>query len=116
VGVGGKLLVALPVIVEDSFRRTVVLVLDHDDSSAFGVVINRPTELAVAAALPRWDERAAPPAVVFYGGPVQQDMAIALGREGDAVGPIDLDGDPALLTATDVRVFAGYAGWSAGEL
>ena len=114
-GVGGKLLVALPAIVEDSFRRTVVLVLEHTPETAYGVVINRPTNVPLAVALPRWDDRAAAPAVVFQGGPVEQDSAIALGRVGDTVTPVDLEGDPALLGA-DVRVFAGYAGWSAGQL
>jgi putative transcriptional regulator len=116
VSVAGKLLVALPAIVEDTFRRTVVLVLEHRPDTAYGVVINRPTDIPLAVALPRWDERAAAPAVVFQGGPVEQDSAIALGRDGDAVAPIDLEGDPALLGSSDVRVFAGYAGWSAGQL
>jgi putative transcriptional regulator len=115
VSVAGKLLVALPVIVEDSFRRSVVLVLNHDDDGAFGVILNRPSDIPVAAALPRWDDRVVAPAVVFQGGPVEPEMAIALGREGDTVAQVDLEADPALLVA-DVRVFAGYAGWSPGQL
>jgi len=116
VELSGKLLVALPILVEDTFRRTVILLLHHDDGGAFGLVLNRPTTMPVADALPRWDERVADPAVVFIGGPVQPEAAIAIGDEGGSVETIDLDGDPALLTARAVRVFAGYAGWAGGQL
>jgi putative transcriptional regulator len=115
VGLAGKLLVALPVLVEDPFRRTVILLLDHDDGGALGLVINRPTDVPLAEALPRWGDRVVEPAVVFRGGPVEQQMAIALGRDGNVVARVDLDSDP-LLTPGDIRVFAGYAGWSAGQL
>jgi putative transcriptional regulator len=113
---GGKLLVALPMLVEDPFRRTVILLLRHDDTGALGLVLNRPSPVPVADALPPWDERAAEPAVVFVGGPVEPEVAIAIGDHGGRVETIDLDGDPALLTARAVRVFAGYAGWSGGQL
>lgn len=106
----------MPLLVDGNFDRTVVLVLNHDDSGAVGVVLNRPTTTAVADPLPRWEDLAAEPAVVFVGGPVEQDAAIALARDGDVIGTIDLDGDPALLTARQVRVYVGYAGWSSGQL
>ena len=113
----GKLLVALPVLVDPNFDRTVVYVVSHDEEAgAVGLVLNRPSATPVADALPRWAEQVATPAVVFVGGPVQTDMAIALGDDGSGVDTIDLDGDPALLAAGNVRVFAGYAGWSPGQV
>jgi putative transcriptional regulator len=112
----GKLLVALPVLVDPNFDRTVVLVLSHGDEGAIGVVLNRPSATDVDGPLPRWSDAVAQPAVVFVGGPVEPELAIALGQDDDGVGTIDLDGDPALRTARQVRVFAGYAGWSAGQL
>jgi putative transcriptional regulator len=112
----GKLLVALPVLVDPNFDRTVVLVLQHDESGAVGVVLNRPSGAGLAETLPRWADRASEPAVVFAGGPVQTDLAIALGGDAGGVATVDLDGDPALLTVRDLRVFAGYAGWSPGQV
>jgi putative transcriptional regulator len=112
----GKLLVALPLLVDPNFDRTVVLVLSHGEEGAVGVVLNRPSTTELDDALPRWSDAAAEPAVVFVGGPVQPEMAIALGEDGDGVATIDLDADPALTGVRSVRVFAGYAGWSAGQL
>jgi len=113
----GKLLVALPVLVDRNFDRTVVYVVSHDDEAgAVGLVLNRPSATPVADALPQWAEQVAAPGVVFVGGPVQTDMAIALADDGRGVDTIDLDGDPALLPAGTVRVFAGYAGWSPGQV
>ena len=113
----GKLLVALPVLVDPNFDRTVVLLLSHgEEAGALGVVLNRPSTTDLVEPLPLWSDVAADPAVVFVGGPVEPQMAIALGRDDNGVGTIDLDGDPALLTVRQVRVFAGYAGWSAGQL
>jgi putative transcriptional regulator len=76
----GRLLVATPVIGDPNFHRSVVFLLDHGDSGALGVVINRPTDVALDESLPGWDDLAAAPNVVFVGGPVEQAGAIGLGR------------------------------------
>ena len=112
----GKLLVALPMLVDPNFDRTVVLVLSHGDEGAVGVVLNRPSSTEVGDLLPDWSGVTAHPAVVFVGGPVQPEMAIALGHDGDLVATVDLEADPTLLTFREVRVYAGYAGWSGGQL
>jgi putative transcriptional regulator len=112
----GRLLVATPALGDSTFERSVVLVLDHDEGGAVGVVLNRPTTPHLGDPLPTWEALAAEPAVVFVGGPVQPDLAIAIGRDGDVIDTVDLDSDPALATVGTMRVFAGYAGWSAGQL
>jgi putative transcriptional regulator len=128
--VRGKLLVASPSLADPNFSRTVVLMLEHTDDGAAGVVLNRPTDTEVRDALPDWAEVAAEPGVVYVGGPVQQDGVICLGRvvpnsapEGfvelaDRVGSLDLEQDAALIVpdVEALRVFAGYAGWGAGQL
>lgn len=132
----GKLLVANPRLADPNFDRTVVLVLAHGDDGAIGVVINRPSTTDLAEPLPRWSELAAAPPVVFVGGPVSRDSVICLVRvtapavlesrvgpegwhhvDGD-LGTLDLDLDPDLVGGTvgSLRVFAGYAGWSSGQL
>lgn len=142
----GRLLVATPVIGDPNFHRSVVFLLDHGETGALGVVINRPTDVDLDESLPGWDELAPAPSVVFVGGPVEQAGAIGLGRlapgtpwpdpavegEGDdgpwspvltalgSVGPIatvDLTRDPLDIEGIDaLRVFVGYAGWGPGQL
>jgi putative transcriptional regulator len=126
----GKLLVATPGLEDPNFFRTVVLLLEHNTDGAVGVVLNRPSAVVMADALPTWAPHAADPAVVFVGGPVQPDSAIALGRAvGDGatqgfaalfgdVGTVDLERSPAEVEPPieRLRVFAGYAGWGPGQL
>ena len=77
---------ASPRLIDPNFVRTVVALLNHDEQGAMGLVINRPSEMAVADHLPGWVvERLAPPPVVFSGGPVEQAVAIGL-RESYAAG------------------------------
>lgn len=126
----GRLLVATPVIGDSNFERTVVLLLEHAEEGAFGLVLNRPTDLDLLDPLPQWYSYAARPSVVFVGGPVEQERAIALARaDGDRtatgwipvvgrVGTLDLSCEPAEIGPglEEIRVFAGYAGWGAGQL
>ena len=125
----GKLLVANPALRDPNFDRTVVLVLEHHDEGAVGVVLNRPSETSVHEVLPGWAGLAADPAVVFVGGPVAPGSAIALGcgrvAAGDGegftvvlgdVGVLDLSREPDGTVVDDVRVFSGYAGWGPGQL
>ena len=125
---------ATPLLGDPSFDRTVVLLLQADeDDGALGLVLNRPAVLAVDDVLEDWSPLGAAPAVVFEGGPVQPEAAVCLGHarvdgiqvgafspleHAPAVGTVDLDASPdELRTAvSEVRVFAGYAGWSPGQL
>jgi len=125
----GQLLVATPRLADPNFARTVILLLDHDEDGALGVVINRPSELPLGAVLPGWSDAVTHPAHLFHGGPVAVDSAVAVGVAGgsdtdgfkpmvDGFGLVDLDADPdALATGlVGIRVFSGYAGWGAGQL
>ena len=139
----GSLLVATPALGDPSFHRSVVLLLDHDQEGALGVVVNRPTEVDVGAVLPEWQAYAGNPGVVFHGGPVDLDSALALGAvrsrldgptglvssgsAGDLLGwrrvigdlgLVDLDAPPELVVPAlnSLRIFAGYAGWGSGQL
>ncbi|MDT4918058.1 MAG: putative transcriptional regulator [Pseudonocardiales bacterium] len=124
----GRLLVATPLLGDPHFVRTVVYLLEHDGGGTVGVVLNRPSHTPVAQVLPDWHDAVSGPAVVFGGGPVQPDGALCLGQlqpgaEGirevvDGVSTVDLDGDVAVIApnARRLRVFAGHAGWSPGQL
>jgi putative transcriptional regulator len=114
----GRLLVALPVLRDVNFDRTVVYMVEHSEEGALGLVLNRPSPLTIGEPLPRWVTYATEPRVVFVGGPMQPSAAIGLARRGDAVETVDLEQDPDYLDwpVTSVRVFAGYAGWTGGQL
>ena len=113
-----RLLVASPSLADPNFYRSVILLIDHDDEGALGVVLNRPTEVSVGGPLPGWDLLAADPAVVFSGGPVQPVAAVGIGRTAEGVGTLDLSQDPleAAREVDAIRIFSGYAGWSPGQL
>jgi putative transcriptional regulator len=136
----GHLLVATPRLADPNFSRRVVLVLDHGDHGALGVVIDRPGGVAVGELLPQWHPLATPPAELFTGGPVARNALIGLVRltSRDAaaqsalelvgwrllvdaehpVGTVDLAADPSRMTDSVVgaRLFSGYAGWDSGQL
>lgn len=131
----GRLLVSSPALTDPNFDRTVILLVEHGPDGALGVVLNRPSEMALDDVLPQWDSRAAAPAAMFIGGPVQPNAVICLARtDGDlggdpggndligttavpGIGLLDLDGDRDAVAADLVlRCFAGYAGWTAGQL
>ena len=126
----GRLLVATPNLGDPNFERTVVLVLEHGEDGALGVVLNRPSDLDLAEPLPEWARAAAHPPVVFIGGPVAPSAAVCLARVArhgaargwepvlGAVGTLDLDSDPdeTIAGLDEIRVFAGYAGWGPGQL
>jgi putative transcriptional regulator len=116
----GRLLLAGPGLIDPNFFRTVVLVLEHSDEGALGVILNRPTDLAVRDALPSWGDTVSEPDVVFVGGPVSPGTAIAIGRGPDVepvvggFGMVDLDREPDVFR--EVRLFSGYAGWGPGQI
>lgn len=119
----GQLLIAAPQL-SDYFRRTVVLVVEHSDEGAMGLVLNRPTESEVAEAVPSLSPLVDGDDLVHAGGPVQPDSVLVLGdfEEPDEAGtPVSgtlglLDPDRTEVDMRRVRVFAGYAGWAPGQL
>lgn len=126
----GRLLVAAPALVDPNFARSIVLLLDTGADGALGVVLNRPLEVHVAQVLEGWDPLVGQPGVLFGGGPVQTEVALAVARLTDTdepmgwrrvsgeIGLLDLDTPVELVSGalSAVRIFAGYAGWSAGQL
>jgi putative AlgH/UPF0301 family transcriptional regulator len=129
----GSLLVALPVLTDPTFAGAVVYVLDHSDTGTLGVVLGRPSEVRIRDVLPGWSELAVEPGVFHVGGPCETDTALCLATRATTepadpasglrqvagqVHLVDLDCDPEDLHGelTGLRVFAGYAGWSDGQL
>lgn len=123
----GHLLVASPALLDPNFRRTVVLVTEHTDDGAAGLVLNRPSLVGVSAAVPQLEELVEEDEQVWMGGPVQPEAVLVLGEFLDpdeaavplfeSLGFPSLDEPEEIVPATTRRrVFAGYAGWGAGQL
>lgn len=123
------LLVATPPLVDPNFDRTVVYMLEHTDTGAVGVVLNRPRDEEPPDQLHAWTSHLVPPACLFQGGPVELDALIALARldrpiDGawsqvvGGLGSIDLTLDPSEVAAgvLALRVFRGYSGWGPSQL
>jgi putative transcriptional regulator len=119
----GQLLIAAPSLF-DYFRRTVVLVLEHTEDGAMGVVLNRPSRTTVAEAVSALAELADDKEVVRVGGPVSPESVVALGDFEDpdeagtgVVGSLGLlDPDAPSPALRRLRVYAGYAGWGPDQL
>lgn len=140
----GGLLIAMPSLTDPNFAATVIFLVQHNESGTVGVVLNRPSEVELHRVLPEWAEWSEHEAYFQVGGPCEPDVALGLARGDDlyaAAGSsevmldhlgelgvrltgmrgvflVNLDDRPQLPTdaLTDVRVFAGYAGWAAGQL
>jgi putative transcriptional regulator len=120
--VAGKLLVASPEI-GDFFRRSVVLVVEHNDEGAFGITLNQPSGTVLGDTIPELAERLGSDHRIFLGGPVSPNALTCIGEFEDvseserriveSVGMVDLEKE---IELERFRIFAGYAGWSPGQL
>jgi putative transcriptional regulator len=123
----GHLLIAAPALLDPNFRRTVVLVGEHSEEGALGVVLNRASETTVDEVVPELGVLVEGVEAIHVGGPVQPSAIVVLAdfaepdRAGslvvDSVGflPAEIDPDE-LGELRRARVFAGYAGWGPGQL
>src|SRR5487761_1131121 len=120
----GRLLLATPLLGDPNFRRTVVLIVeDEPEQGTLGVVLNRPTQVPVGQVLEPWTELATNPSVVFRGGPVSPNSALALAlvpgpdepigwhpldrtvaKAMSRLGLVDLDAPPGLLSDAIARL------------
>jgi putative transcriptional regulator len=123
----GQLLIAGGGMFDPNFRRTVVLIGEHNDEGALGVVLNRPARFSVEEAVPPLAPLVPPGHMLFVGGPVQPQSPVILaefdhpeladllvfGSIGFLTGEVEAERMEGLRRA---KVFAGYAGWGAGQL
>jgi len=124
----GQLLLASPTLQDPNFSRTVVLIGVHSEDGAMGVVLNRPSTVAVGDAVPQLQDAEDALEPVYVGGPVQSGSVVFLAEFLDpapagllVLGRIGFPSPEAsieeLAQATARRrVFAGHAGWGRGQL
>jgi putative transcriptional regulator len=126
--VRGQLLIASPGLLDPNFWRTVVLVIEHTDEGALGLVLNRPSETTVGDAVPALESLVEPDEQLFIGGPVQPSSVIVLGEFEDPtdaallafddVGVLAATADPeeSAVGLRNGRAFVGHAGWGPSQL
>jgi putative transcriptional regulator len=124
----GQLLIAGPGLIDPNFWRTVVLIVEHSEEGALGLVLNRPSETTVGEAVPQLDDLLELDEPVFIGGPVQPSAMMVLAQFVDAshaallafddVGVLGSGGEDRDMSGAvrTGRAFVGHAGWGAGQL
>jgi putative transcriptional regulator len=124
----GQLLVAGPSLLDPNFHRTGVLIAEHGEDGAMGIVLNRVSDVEVTDAAPALDELVEEGERVRAGGPVQPSAVVILAEFEDPelaaalvledVGFVAAEADFTTLAADirRARVFAGMAGWAPGQL
>lgn len=123
----GNLLVATPGLVDPNFWRSVVLVGEHSEEGALGVVLNRASETSVEEAMPELSSLADGLGRIHAGGPVQPSAVVVLADfleppdesalVVESVGFLPAEVDPdAIGPLRRARVYVGYAGWGPGQL
>ncbi len=129
-----QFLIAMPGLEDDNFSHTVSLLCEHNDHGAIGLIINRPTDLTLAAMLDQMGLEHklsnAGDQFVFWGGPVQQERGFVVhDGTGDWDSSMPIGGGLHITTSRDVLaaigngegperflIALGYAGWGAGQL
>lgn len=122
----GQLLVAGPTLLDPNFWRTVVLVVEHNDEGALGLVLNRPSETVVSDAVPDLEELIDGDDLLYIGGPVQPAAVVVLARFEDPsesaliafedVGVLGTNDASETAGMIEGRAFVGHAGWGSGQL
>ena len=127
----GRFLVASKQLRDPNFAQTVVLLLNYGERGARGVIINRQTDVKLAAVFPRISGLHQRPDTVYLGGPVARNqMLLLLRSDGPRPGTehvvdgvyvstsrqVLVDALNRVDAADTVHVYAGYAGWAPGQL
>ena len=111
------------------FQRSVVLICQHDEEGAFGLILNRLTETKVVDAVEAKVPERLENELLYLGGPVQPQALSYLHSsatifDGNVLPSLDLghsldslvELSESFSPSEQIRIFAGYAGWSPGQL
>lgn len=128
---------------DPNFYRTVILILEHNDEGAFGLVVNRRSHLTLAEILPEFNNERGKKTPVYVGGPVQQEFLFVIHSDlpAESSSSSELASIPALgihfepsfrhiqhyfdddhwsslseSKKPHIHLFLGYSGWAPGQL
>jgi len=125
----GKILISEPFLADYFFKRSVVLLAEHNEEGSFGVIVNKPVKARfneVVKDFPEFDTQ------LYLGGPVQGDSLFFIHTLGDQIpdsaeitrgiywgGDIESVREMItlnLLDESNIRFYVGYSGWAANQL
>jgi putative transcriptional regulator len=125
----GRILISEPFLYDFFFKRSVVLLAEHNEEGTFGVIVNKPLKAKfndVIRDFPKFNSK------VYLGGPVQNDSLFFIHTLGDQIeGSSEIfpglywGGDVErvkelislkILTPDDIRFYIGYSGWAPNQL
>jgi putative transcriptional regulator len=125
----GKILIAQPFLNDGHFKRSVILLAEHNENGSMGFIVNRPMNLKLKDVLPNLPDLMQP---LFYGGPVAENQLFFVHRAADRIkdslpvsGGYYWSGDfedvvrllqNKELSPLDIKFFIGYSGWEAEQL
>lgn len=123
----GQLLISAGGLYDPNFRHTVVLIGEHDEQGAVGVVLNRALDTSVGTAVPALAELVGSGEPLYQGGPVEPEHAVLLAEVSRAdLLDVPVFGSVGFLTGEvpewvqpDVRrarIYLGHSGWGPGQL
>lgn len=125
----GDLLIAEPFMKDPNFRRSVVLICDHNENGSFGLNLNIPIRNLVMGDI--INDFPAPELIVYEGGPVSPNTLHYIHKDGSVPNAIKIkagyywSGDfdyikdsiqYGKINLNDIRFFIGYSGWGEGQL
>ena len=125
----GQILVARPMLNDGGFKRTVILLAEHNEQGSLGFILNKPMHLTLKDVVPNLEDLKLP---VYYGGPVAQNQLFYIHTAGKKItGSIHIQNNyywsgsfteiteglkNHTIQASQIRFFIGYAGWGEGQL
>jgi putative transcriptional regulator len=129
-----QFLIAMPVLTDPHFAKSLVYICEHNDRGALGIIVNRPIDMTLGKLFERVELKLDKPELanqpVYFGGPVQTDRGFVLHRPaGEWQSNLKVNDEIAMAssrdillsianhgTPADVLVTLGFSGWSAGQL
>ncbi|GBF51417.1 transcriptional regulator [Leptospira ryugenii] len=125
----GKLLISNSSVIQDFFHKSIILMVDHDEDGAFGLVLNKPTEQTLESLIKNLPDTEHADRTVYAGGPVD-NMFVTIVHNHKASRDPGVEIIPGIFMARSYdtlvevlqspecsfRVFQGYSGWSPGQL
>jgi putative transcriptional regulator len=125
----GKLIISNSSVIQDFFHKTIILMVDHDEDGAFGLVLNKPTKQTLESLIKNLPSTEHSERNVYTGGPVDNMFVTIVHNKKSSKDPgVEIipgvymarsyDTLVEVLESSDAqfRVFQGYAGWTSGQL
>jgi putative transcriptional regulator len=125
----GNILLAEPFMLDPNFKRSAVLLCEHNEEGSIGFIMNKPLDMRIDELIEDFPEFESE---VLFGGPVQTDTIHYIHNTGNLLEDSRLVTDGVywggnfeklkfliaseLITPKDIRFFVGYSGWSDGQL